>query len=76
MRSRLRVCLPHFVMLLIAIALYVAAMQIDTSGTNGGKRIGPDFWPKAYSGDAFQIPSSFLSDFDPARVEEWNIRGF
>ncbi|MBK7063194.1 MAG: tripartite tricarboxylate transporter TctB family protein [Rubrivivax sp.] len=47
MRSRLRVCLPHFVMLLIAIALYVAAMQIDTSGTNGGKRIGPDFWPKA-----------------------------
>ena len=36
----------------------------------------PEFWPKAYSGDAFQIPSSFLSDFDPARVEEWTIRGF
>lgn len=36
----------------------------------------PEFWPKAYSGDAFQIPSSFLHDFDPARVEEWNIRGF
>ena len=36
----------------------------------------PDFWPKAYSGDAFQIPSSFLSDFAPERVEEWNIRGF
>jgi DNA helicase-2/ATP-dependent DNA helicase PcrA len=36
----------------------------------------PEFWPKAYSGDAFQIPSSFLGDFDPARVEEWTIRGF
>ena len=36
----------------------------------------PEFWPKAYSGDAFQIPSRFLSDFDPARVEEWTIRGF
>ncbi len=47
MRSRLRLCVPHFVMLLVAIALYVAAMQIDTSGTGGGRRIGPDFWPKA-----------------------------
>jgi len=36
----------------------------------------PSFWPKAYSGDAFQIPSSFLHDFDPSRVEEWNVRGF
>lgn len=36
----------------------------------------PEFWPKAYSGDAFQIPSQFLEDFDPARVEEWNIREF
>jgi len=36
----------------------------------------PGFWPKAYSGDALQIPSSFLGDFDPSRVEEWNIRGF
>jgi len=47
MRSRLRLCLPHFVMLLVAIALYAAAMQIDTSATMGGRRIGPDFWPKA-----------------------------
>jgi len=47
MRSRLRLCLPHFVMLLVAIALYAAAMQIDTSATQGGRRIGPDFWPKA-----------------------------
>ena len=47
MRSRLRHCLPHFVMLLVAIALYAAAMQIDTGATLGGRRIGPDFWPKA-----------------------------
>jgi len=36
----------------------------------------PEFWPKAYSGDAFQVPSRFLSDFDPSRVEEWSVRGF
>ncbi|MBU2289397.1 MAG: tripartite tricarboxylate transporter TctB family protein, partial [Gammaproteobacteria bacterium] len=47
MPSRLRQCLPHLVMLLVSIALYVAAMQIDTNGTAGGSRIGPDFWPKA-----------------------------
>lgn len=47
MQSRLRLCAPHFVMLLVSIALYFAASQIDTSGTNGGRRIGPDFWPKA-----------------------------
>ncbi len=47
MQSRLRLCMPHFVMLLVSIGLYVAAMQIDTSGTGGGRRIGPDFWPKA-----------------------------
>ncbi len=47
MLSRLRPCIPHFVMLLVSIALYVAALQIDTSATNGGRRIGPDFWPKA-----------------------------
>jgi hypothetical protein len=47
MRSRLRLCLPHFVMLLVAVALYAAALQIDTSATQGGRRIGPDFWPKA-----------------------------
>ena len=47
MRARLRHCLPHFVMLLVSIALYAAAMQIDTTATQGGRRIGPDFWPKA-----------------------------
>ena len=36
----------------------------------------PNFWPKAYSGDAFQVPSSFLGDFSPGRVETWNVRGF
>lgn len=36
----------------------------------------PELWPKAYSGDAVQIPSSFLSDFSPDRVEEWNVRAF
>lgn len=34
-------------MLLLSVALYGAAMQIDTSFTGGGRRIGPDFWPKA-----------------------------
>lgn len=47
MLSRLRLCVAHLLMLLIAIALYWAAMQIDTSNTGGGQRIGPDFWPKA-----------------------------
>ncbi len=36
----------------------------------------PRFWPKAYSGDTFQEPSQFLGEFDPERVEEWNIGGF
>lgn len=47
MLSRLRHCLPHLVMLAVSIALYWAAMQIDTAGSQGGRRIGPDFWPKA-----------------------------
>lgn len=47
MRSRIRHCFPHFVMLLVSVALYWAAMQIDTSATGDGSRIGPDFWPKA-----------------------------
>jgi hypothetical protein len=47
---RLRHVLPHFVMLLVSIGLYWAALQIDTSGTRGGQRIGPDFWPKAVIG--------------------------
>lgn len=44
--SRWRHCLPHFVMLLVAIALYAAASRIDAGGSAVG-RIGPDFWPKA-----------------------------
>jgi len=47
MSPRLRHCLPHFVMLLVSIALYRAALQIDTGATAGVERIGPDFWPKA-----------------------------
>jgi putative tricarboxylic transport membrane protein len=43
MSARLRHCLPHFVMLLVALALYAAAGQIETQPG----RIGPDFWPKA-----------------------------
>ncbi len=43
MSARLRRCLPHFVMLLVALALYAAAGQIETQPG----RIGPDFWPKA-----------------------------
>lgn len=47
MLARLRHCLPHFVMLIVSIALYAAATRIDTGSTGGGGRIGPDFWPKA-----------------------------
>jgi DNA helicase-2/ATP-dependent DNA helicase PcrA len=36
----------------------------------------PTFWPKAYSGDAFQIPSQFLADFSNDRVDQWKIRGY
>ena len=36
----------------------------------------PTFWPKAYSGDAFQIPSHFLEDFARGRVDQWNVRSF
>ncbi|MBA3596166.1 MAG: tripartite tricarboxylate transporter TctB family protein [Methylibium sp.] len=48
MPERLRLVLPHSVMLLVSVALYWAATQIDTSGTGG--RIGPDFWPKLVIG--------------------------
>lgn len=47
MKPRLRRCVPHLLMLLVSIALYAAATQIDTSYTEDGRRIGPDFWPKA-----------------------------
>jgi hypothetical protein len=50
MPERLRHVLPHTVMLLVSIVLYWAALQIDTSGTQGGQRIGPDFWPKVVIG--------------------------
>lgn len=44
MSQRLRGVLPHFVMLLMSLALYWAAGRIE--GGSGG-RIGPDVWPKA-----------------------------
>ena len=46
MMTRLRHCIPHFVMLLVSVALYAAAMRID-AGASAAGRIGPDFWPKA-----------------------------
>ena len=46
MLERLRAVLPHSLMLLVAIGLYLAAMHIDTAGAAVGGRIGPDFWPK------------------------------
>ncbi|GMV00358.1 MAG: tripartite tricarboxylate transporter TctB family protein [Burkholderiaceae bacterium] len=42
----MRRALPHLVMLLVSVLLYWAAMQIDTRAAEGGRRIGPDFWPK------------------------------
>lgn len=47
MTRRMRHALPHLVMLLVSALLYWAAMQIDTRAAEGGRRIGPDFWPKA-----------------------------
>ena len=46
MTHRMRRVLPHLVMLLISVLLYWAALQIDTRGADGGRRIGPEFWPK------------------------------
>ncbi len=46
MSPRARRVLPHLVMLLLSALLYWAAMQIDTRAAEGGRRIGPDFWPK------------------------------
>ena len=43
MSSRLRHCLPHFVMLLVSVLLYGIAARIDAPAG----RVGPDFWPKA-----------------------------
>jgi len=36
----------------------------------------PEYWPKAYSGDQFQSPSPFLSEFDEELAEVWNISPF
>ena len=49
MKERLRLALPHTVLLLIAGLLYYATSLIDTSSA-GGTRIGPDFWPKVIIG--------------------------
>lgn len=46
MNARLRRCLPHFAMLLVAVALYAAASRIEGPPAGSG-RIGPDVWPKA-----------------------------
>lgn len=50
MLQRLRAVLPHSLMLLVAIGLYLAAMRIDNAGAAAGGRIGPDFWPKVVIG--------------------------
>lgn len=47
MPPRLRSVIPHLAMLLISVLLYWAMLQIDTRGAEGGRRIGPDFWPRA-----------------------------
>lgn len=47
MTNRMARLVPHLAMLAIAVLLYWAALQIDTRGADGGRRIGPDFWPKA-----------------------------
>ncbi len=46
MKTRLVRVLPYAAMLAVSALLYWAAMQIDTRGAEGGRRIGPDFWPK------------------------------
>jgi len=50
MPERLRLVLPHTVMLAVSAFLYWAAMQIDGGGAASGGRIGPDFWPKVVVG--------------------------
>jgi DNA helicase-2/ATP-dependent DNA helicase PcrA len=36
----------------------------------------PEYWPKAYSGDQYQMASAFLSEFAEERVEIWNVSAF
>lgn len=44
MSKNLTYALPHLLMLAVSVALYAAAMRIDSGGAGG--RIGPDFWPR------------------------------
>lgn len=46
MRTRLVPILPYLVMLGVAVTLWVWISGISFD-TGGGRRIGPDFWPKA-----------------------------
>ena len=48
MKQRLRLALPHAVLLLVAGFLYYATSFIDTAAS--ATRIGPDFWPKIITG--------------------------
>ena len=48
MSERLRLALPHAVLLLLAGLLYYGASFIDTSAS--ARRIAPDFWPKIIIG--------------------------
>jgi len=48
MKQRLRLALPHAVLLLVAGFLYYATSFIDTAAS--ATRIGPDFWPKIIVG--------------------------
>lgn len=48
MKERLRLTLPHAVLLLISGLLYYATSFIDTAAS--ATRIGPDFWPKIIIG--------------------------
>ena len=36
----------------------------------------PEYWPKAYSGDQFQTPSSFLGECAEDLMEIWNVSPF
>ena len=45
MKDRLRLALPHAVLLIAAALLYYATSLIDSPGSGGG-RLGPYFWPK------------------------------
>ena len=48
MKQRLRLALPHAVLLLVAGLLYYATSFIDTAAS--ATRIGPDFWPRIIIG--------------------------